>query len=772
MFNQDNSGKDAKNPDPSPQFNWKLIGFISLMVVLFGFAILGKNVIQKEPTNIQFSKFQDLWDQGLVVIGNKQQPLEYIEAPTSRGAILQGYHYEFTNERALDKNSGKNIFVQVDQKELSSLLGDNTVFKKTTAQEAPKSGEQVSIDTFKKLFKKGELNTENTISGLQVVQENGLTTIYAQQYEVLNAGVSTTPKKFKVELRPVLDQAALTKMEIGKYAEKKDAPPSFGEVFWQFFPVLAMVLIFVFIIRMQMKGGGKGAMGFGKSKAKLMSKESNKVTFKDVAGIDEAKEELYEIVDFLKDSKKFQSLGGRVPKGVLMVGSPGTGKTLMARAIAGEADVPFFSISGSDFVEMFVGVGASRVRDMFEQGKRNAPCLIFIDEIDAVGRHRGHGVGGGHDEREQTLNQMLVEMDGFDAQEGVIIIAATNRPDVLDPALLRPGRFDRRVEVSLPDVGGREEILKVHVKKIKLTEGTDLKRIARGTPGFSGAELGNLVNEAALIAARLGQDAVTLDHLEEARDKVRWGRERRSLAMSDKEKENTAYHEAGHTILNHLLEHTDPLHKVTIVPRGPYLGAMMNLPEDNKISHRKLELLDELVVIMGGRVAEEIFFGNVTNGASGDIKQATNIARKMVCEWGMSEKLGMVEYGQAQGEVFLARDMGNSQTYSEETAKAIDQEIKELIDHAYQKATQLILEHKDQLELISKALLEYETLDAAQIKELMDTGSLSEPPTSSTPPALPTDPAEVATDPIPSSPSDASDDEVDGNPAPSVVSPA
>ncbi len=399
------------------------------------------------------------------------------------------------------------------------------------------------------------------------------------------------------------------------------------------------------------------------------------------------------------------------PKGVLLVGPPGTGKTLLARAIAGEADVPFFSISGSDFVEMFVGVGASRVRDMFEQGKKSAPCIIFIDEIDAVGRHRGHGVGGGHDEREQTLNALLVEMDGFDTQEGVIIIAATNRPDVLDPALLRPGRFDRQITVNLPDVKGREEILRVHAKKVKLAEGVDLAVVARGTPGYSGAELANVINEAALLAARRGLKGITLAELEEARDKVRWGKERRSLALSEKEKQNTAYHEAGHALLLELLPHTEPLHKVTIIPRGPSLGSTMWLPEEDKYTNRKNELLAGLAVSMGGRVAEEIVFGDITNGARGDIKMATAIARRMVCEWGMSEKMGMVEYGDHEDYVFLGRDISRARDYSEATAEQIDQEVKKLLDEAYQLAKKTLTANRDKLEVIAKALLEFETLD-------------------------------------------------------------
>jgi cell division protease FtsH len=422
-----------------------------------------------------------------------------------------------------------------------------------------------------------------------------------------------------------------------------------------------------------------------------------------------------------------------------MVGPPGTGKTLIARAIAGEADVPFFSISGSDFVEMFVGVGASRVRDMFEQGKKSAPCLIFIDEIDAVGRHRGHGMGGGHDEREQTLNQLLVEMDGFDTQDGVIIIAATNRADVLDPALLRPGRFDRQVTVNLPDVKGREEILRVHSKKVKIAEGVDMGTIARGTPGYSGAELANVINEAALMAARRGAKAIAMHDLEEARDKVRWGRERRSLAMSDREKENTAFHEAGHAMLNLLCEHSDPLHKVSIIPRGPALGVTMYLPEGDRYTNHKLELLDRLVMIMGGRVAEELAFGDVTNGASSDIRQATRIARSMVCKWGMSDKLGMIEYGEQEDHVFLARDMATrGRDYSESTAQAIDAEVKSFIDAAYRRAKDLLTQHRAKLDLIAKALLEFETLDGQQIRDLMELGYMTHPPVNEPkPPPLP-----------------------------------
>ncbi|MBA3832663.1 MAG: ATP-dependent metallopeptidase FtsH/Yme1/Tma family protein [Chthoniobacterales bacterium] len=495
-----------------------------------------------------------------------------------------------------------------------------------------------------------------------------------------------------------------------------------------FVPIALFLLILYFLFRQQIRMAGKGALSFGKSKARMLARDKNKITFKDVAGVEEAKDEVQELVEFLRDPKKFQKLGGRIPKGVLLVGPPGTGKTLLARAIAGEADVPFFSISGSDFVEMFVGVGASRVRDMFEQGKKSAPCIIFIDEIDAVGRHRGHGVGGGHDEREQTLNALLVEMDGFDTQEGVIIIAATNRPDVLDPALLRPGRFDRQITVNLPDVKGREEILRVHSRKVKLAEGVDLAVVARGTPGYSGAELANVINEAALLAARRGLKGITLSELEEARDKVRWGKERRSLALSEKEKTNTAYHEAGHALLLEMLEFTEPLHKVTIIPRGPSLGSTMWLPLEDKYTQRRNELLDDLVVSMGGRVAEEIVFGDVTSGARGDIQIATRLARKMVCEWGMSEKMGMVEYGEHEDYVFLGRDISRARDYSEATAEQIDREVRKLVDDAYGRATEILTAQRSKLEVIAKALLEFETLDGVQIREVIEHGRLLNPP--------------------------------------------
>ncbi len=567
---------------------------------------------------------------------------------------------------------------------------------------------------------------------VDVVLEDGRPTQWVKGYY---KGSQNEVTQFRTSVSLDYDKDLKTRLGAAglQYVSVKAESNLLASALISFVPIALFLLVLYFFFRQQIRMAGKGALNFGKSKARMLARDKNKITFKDVAGVEEAKDEVQELVEFLKDPKKFQKLGGRIPKGVLMVGPPGTGKTLLARAIAGEADVPFFSISGSDFVEMFVGVGASRVRDMFEQGKKSAPCIIFIDEIDAVGRHRGHGLGGGHDEREQTLNALLVEMDGFDTQEGVIIIAATNRPDVLDPALLRPGRFDRQITVNLPDVKGREEILKVHAKRVKIGEDVDLAVIARGTPGYSGAELANVINEAALLAARRGLKAITLSELEEARDKVRWGKERRSLAISEKEKENTAYHEAGHALLLEMLEHTEPLHKVTIIPRGPSLGSTMWLPMEDKYTMRKNELLDDLVVDMGGRVAEEIVFGDVTSGARGDIKMATGLARKMVCEWGMSEKMGMVEYGEHEDYVFLGRDISRARDYSEATAQEIDREVRKLCDDAYSRAKRIIIDHRDTLETIAKALLEYETLDGSHIRDIIKHGKMLNPPSSGTP---------------------------------------
>jgi len=512
-------------------------------------------------------------------------------------------------------------------------------------------------------------------------------------------------------------------------AEEPESQSLISQLLISSFPILLLIAVWVYFMRQMQGGGGRGAMSFGKSKAKLLGEDNVKITFDDVAGIDEAKQELSEVVDFLRDPRKFQRLGGKIPKGVLTVGPPGTGKTLLAKAIAGEAKVPFFTISGSDFVEMFVGVGASRVRDMFDQAKKQAPCIIFIDELDAVGRHRGAGLGGGHDEREQTLNQMLVEMDGFEGNEGVIVIAATNRPDVLDPALLRPGRFDRQVVVPLPDIRGREAILKIHMRKVPLAKDVDPSIIARGTPGFSGADLANLINEAALFAARDSKRKVTMEEFEQAKDKIMMGTERRSMVMSDKEKLNTAYHEAGHAIVGYIVPDHDPVHKVTIIPRGRALGVTMYLPEEDKYSISKEKLESNISSLFGGRLAEEMTLGpdGVTTGASNDIERATEIARNMVTKWGLSEKLGPLTYSEDEGEVFLGRSVTQHKQISPETAKTIDAEVRKIIDRNYKRAKEILKKHKKELKVMADALMKFETIDREQITDIME-GRSPKPP--------------------------------------------
>jgi cell division protease FtsH len=514
----------------------------------------------------------------------------------------------------------------------------------------------------------------------------------------------------------------LQKAGVRIMSKPPEQPSLLAHMFISWFPFIVLIGLWVFFMRqMQGGGGGRGAMSFGKSKARLLGEDQINITFNDVAGVDEAKEEVAELVEFLSDPAKFQKLGGKIPRGVLMVGSPGTGKTLLAKAIAGEAKVPFFSISGSDFVEMFVGVGASRVRDMFEQAKKQSPCIIFIDEIDAVGRHRGAGLGGGHDEREQTLNQLLVEMDGFEGNEGVIVIAATNRPDVLDPALLRPGRFDRQVVVPLPDVRGRAQILKVHMRKVPAAENVDAMVIARGTPGFSGADLANLVNEAALFAARGNNKLVTMEHFERAKDKIMMGAERKSMIMKDEEKKLTAYHEAGHAIVGRLVPDHDPVYKVSIIPRGRALGVTMFLPEDDRYSYSRQHLESQISSLFGGRIAEQLIFGDdaVTTGASNDIERATEIARNMVTKWGLSDRMGPLTYSEDDGEVFLGRSMTNTKTVSDETAHAIDSEIRGFIDRNYQRALDILKQNTDKLHLMADALMKYETIDADQINTIM-----------------------------------------------------
>ena len=760
MSDSPNSTPPNNTPNRPPGdangFNWRVLGLMCLAAVILGFAFFGNPILNKPVKVLSYSQFRQAKDQDRIVLNNPKQPLKVVTSDTSYDATITGWETPklIAPKDPQTKRSDFRVLVNLDLQGnlISEMLGEDIRMQQITASsETPIEGdvETLSLAEFRKANALGQIKTADAVNPLRVLTTAGsrdavivgtreITTNLVPPTDAAGKPIESTPFTVTVSMQILADDLKALVQKEAIYDRTTDYLKS---ALFTFLPFLLIIGILFFLFRQQMKSAGRGAMSFGKSKARLLTMDRNKVTFKDVAGIQEAKEELFEIVDFLRDPRKFQKLGGSIPKGVLMVGSPGTGKTLLARAIAGEADVPFFSISGSDFVEMFVGVGASRVRDMFEQGRKHAPCLIFIDEIDAVGRHRGHGMGGGHDEREQTLNQLLVEMDGFDTQEGVIIIAATNRPDVLDPALLRPGRFDRQVTVSLPDVKGREEILKVHAKKVKVAEGVDLGVLARGTPGYSGAELANVLNAAALLAARRGLSAVTLDEMEEARDKVRWGRERRSLAMSEKEKTGTAWHEAGHAYLNMVLPDTNPLHKVTIIPRGPYLGATMYLPDGDKYSTQKKEALANLIVTMGGRIAEGFHSDDVSNGASGDIRQATSLARHMVCEWGMSDKLGMVEYGEGDGPVFLGRgDMGGRRTnYSESTARVIDEEIKRLIDDAYAIATRILNEGRDKVELIAKALLEFETLDAAHLKDIIDFGEMKNPPTAPKPPAIPDD---------------------------------
>jgi cell division protease FtsH len=573
----------------------------------------------------------------------------------------------------------------------------------------PSITEQLIYSDFIKEVQAGQIS-EVTISGISIVGKRSDNSVF------------TTIRPY-IEDPKLIDD--LISHDVRVKGSEPDQPSIWTQLLISAFPILIIIAVFMFFMR-QMQGGGVGGKGgpmaFGKSKAKMLSEDQVKVTFADVAGVDEAKEDVKELVDFLREPDKFQRLGGRIPRGVLMVGQPGTGKTLLAKAIAGEAKVPFFSISGSDFVEMFVGVGASRVRDMFDQAKKQAPCIIFIDEIDAVGRHRGAGVGGGHDEREQTLNQLLVEMDGFEGNDGVIVIAATNRPDVLDPALLRPGRFDRQVVVSLPDIRGREQILKVHMRKVPISEGVIESVIARATPGFSGADLANLVNEAALFAARSGKQRVTMEEFEKAKDKIMMGAERKSMVMSDKEKLNTAYHEAGHAIVGRVVPEHDPVYKVSIIPRGRALGVTMFLPEEDRYSHSKQSILSRICSLYGGRIAEELTLGpdGVTTGASNDIQRATSMAHNMVKKWGLSERLGPLQYDDEQEELFLGRGgASGGKVLSSETTRMIDEEVRAIIDNCYARAKRILEDNRDKLEAMKDALLEYETIDAGQIDDIM-----------------------------------------------------
>jgi cell division protease FtsH len=584
------------------------------------------------------------------------------------------------------------------------------VFKNFSGQETVRA--QTDYTTFLSEVQRGDIR-EVTINGSEI------------------KGIRSNNEPF-VTYMPTPDPqliSDLVKQDVRTFGKPPEQTNWLAQIFISWFPMLLLIGVWIFFMRQMQGGGGRGAMSFGKSKAKLLSEEQIKTTFADVAGCDEAKEDVSELVDFLRDPTKFQKLGGKIPKGILMVGPPGTGKTLLAKAIAGEAKVPFFAISGSDFVEMFVGVGASRVRDMFEQAKKASPCIIFIDEIDAVGRQRGAGLGGGHDEREQTLNQMLVEMDGFEGHEGIIVIAATNRPDVLDPALLRPGRFDRQVVVGLPDIRGREQILKVHMRKVPLGDDVEASVIARGTPGFSGADLANLVNEAALFAARTNRRVVSMEEFDKAKDKIMMGAERKSMVMTEEEKTMTAYHEAGHAIVGRLVPEHDPVYKVSIIPRGRALGVTMYLPEQDRVSYNKRHLESMISSLYGGRIAEELIYGEemVTTGASNDIERATDIAKKMVTQWGLSSKLGAQLFAEEEGQVFLGRSVSKSSSMSDETARTIDSEIKLLIDRNYQRAEQMLRDNMDILHAMKDALMKYETIDARQIDDLMARREVRQP---------------------------------------------
>ena len=726
-----------KLPTPGGSPNW---GVMILMAVITGILIVAfmfDGALASPGKSISLEQFRQDYRAGKVVMNDpKKFPIEVTMNSSSTEGVITAYEYRKAPE--FPRQHFYMYFTDSEGiRDLCNSLGITTRIVHGTAH---LQGDKITAEQFSRLGTEGRIIiTDNSPE----IYEMGNKNIIVGEYRKDPTGTITIKdlEPVRVEFNPAFQGEEVRNL-LGndiKYAVESNT--------WSMFlinvlPVGLLILLMLFIFFRAQGGGPGSAMKFARSRARLLDPNQNKVTFKDVAGISEAKEEVWEIVEFLRNPQKFRNLGGTIPKGVLMVGPPGTGKTLLARAIAGEAGVPFYTISGSDFVEMFVGVGASRVRDMFAEAKKHSPCLIFIDEIDAVGRHRGHGVGGGHDEREQTLNALLVEMDGFTANENVIVIAATNRVDVLDPALLRPGRFDRQVTVNLPDAAGREQILRVHARKIKLSPEVDLGPIARATTGFSGAELANLVNEAALIAARHNKPTVQQGDLEEAREKVRWGRERRSLEISDKEKYMTAIHEAGHAVclLKTALAKSLPLHKVTIIPRGPALGVTMMLPDENKHSEYKSELLDYIVMAMGGRCAELVVFGDVSGGARGDIHQATSIARKMVCVYGMSEKLGPIEYGTNHSEVFLARDISQTtRNFSEHTAQIIDEEIQRIVTENYNRAVTILTENKERLMLIADKLIEFETLSGKQVAELLETGEMTDPPVRQLPPPVPMD---------------------------------
>ena len=744
--NQTPPEQQPKTPQQPPHVNWGmwLLSAVLIGVLLLLFVFEGDLGNGTHKTTLP--DFEREYRQGLVVLNSpKDFPIEVISQDNSSEATIVAYRYKEA-PKFVYKRFYMPFSASGEIKELCNRFGITTTSTPATVPtEIPDAQRIWSTAEFRMLGEEGRINMEEeptillrsdgsgAIVGLY--RENPTAQVNRREVQRISVGFNT---KF---------QGDRVKELLGSNAVYKVESNTLQVILVNCIPVLIVLAILIFLFRAQ-SGGPAGAARFAKSRARLLDPSRNNITFKDVAGVSEAKEEVWELVEFLRHPDKFRTLGGKMPKGVLMVGPPGTGKTLLAKAIAGEADVPFYTISGSDFVEMFVGVGASRVRDMFAEAKKHTPCLIFIDEIDAVGRHRGHGVGGGHDEREQTLNALLVEMDGFTDNENIIVIAATNRVDVLDPALLRPGRFDRQVMVPLPDAAGREQILRVHARKIKMAPGVELTPIARATTGFSGAELANIVNEAALIAARKGHSAVLQQDLEEAREKERWGRERRSLELTEREKYMTAVHEAGHAIclLKTPLAQSLPLHKVTIIPRGPALGVTMMLPDEDKHSEYKSELLDYIVMAMGGRCAELVTFGDVSGGASGDIRQATAIARKMVCVYGMSDRLGPIEYGSNHNEVFLARDLAQTtRNFSERTAQLIDEEIQRIVEENYNRALTILTENKERLLLIADELMKYETLSGDEVKELLETGAMKNPPVRELPPDIPPAP-EAPTD--------------------------
>ncbi len=724
---------------PTPGSNWGLWVLMAVIAGILMLAFISDGAMGATAQPLKLDDFRSDFRKGLIVLNDdKNYPINVETSGNGAQGTITAFRYKTQPQAA----TGTFYMPFSDSEQINELCnryGINPVQLNAPTPDLSKADRVWSTEEFLKLGEEGRILTKDAPS----IYRDGERSVIVGTYR---KNPATPPASLK-EVEPVTVafspafQGEKVRDMLGSHATYSTDSGMWSAVLINLLPVIIIIALFLFIFRAQ-GGGPSGAMKFARSRARLLDPSANNITFKDVAGISEAKEEVWEIVEFLRNPRKFRNLGGTIPKGVLMVGPPGTGKTLLARAIAGEADVPFYTISGSDFVEMFVGVGASRVRDMFAEAKKHSPCLIFIDEIDAVGRHRGHGVGGGHDEREQTLNALLVEMDGFTANENVIVIAATNRVDVLDPALLRPGRFDRQVTVNLPDAAGREQILRVHARKIKMAPEVDLSPIARATTGFSGAELANLVNEAALIAARRNEPSVSQEDFEEAREKVRWGRERRSLEITEKEKRNTAIHEAGHAIclLRTELAKSLPLHKVTIIPRGPALGVTMMLPDEDKHSEYKSELLDYIVMAMGGRCAEEVVFGDVSGGARGDIQQATAIARKMVCVYGMSEKLGPVEYGSNHNEVFLARDFAQSaRSFSEHTARIIDEEVHRIVDENYRRALDILRADKERLLLIADKLMEFETLSGKQIRELLETGEMTDPPLRELPPPLPED---------------------------------